>query len=64
MERGSDKHGAREDDELKREVEGMVRSNRPAQAEEWNDPEPPADDDPPIAQGAAPEEPPGSERRE
>ncbi|WP_182347482.1 hypothetical protein [Tomitella gaofuii] len=48
MERGSDKHGARADDELQEEVEPMIRSSRPAHAEEWRQPEPPADDDPDV----------------
>lgn len=48
MERGSDKHGARADDELQREDEPMIRSGRPAHAEEWRQPEPPADDDPDV----------------
>lgn len=46
MERGSSKHGARQDDALAEEVEGMVRGTGPTHAEEWKDPEPPADDDP------------------
>lgn len=62
MQRGSDKHGARVDDELKHETEAMVRSGRPVQVEEWRNPEPPADDEPAIAQGAAPEQQPGAER--
>ena len=45
MQRGSDKHGPRLDDELEHELEGTVRANRPTRAEEWRDPEPPADDD-------------------
>jgi hypothetical protein len=40
IERSSDKHGPLRDDELKKEVEGMVRSGRPTRAEEWHDPEP------------------------
>lgn len=46
MQRGSDKHGPRKDDALARDVEGMIRGNGPTHAEEWKDPEPPADDDP------------------
>ena len=47
MERGSTKHGAMQDDALKKEVEPIIRSNAgPAHAEEWRDPEPPAEDDP------------------
>ncbi|SHF29300.1 hypothetical protein [Streptoalloteichus hindustanus] len=48
MHRGSDKHGPRQDDKLKHDVEGMVRGNRPSRVEEGRDPEPPADDDPEI----------------
>ena len=46
MERGSSKHGARKDYALARDVEGMIRGTGPTHAEEWKDPEPPADDDP------------------
>ena len=46
MERGSDKHGPRVDEELEHELQGMLKANRPTRAEEWRDPEPPADDDP------------------
>jgi hypothetical protein len=46
MERGSDKHGPRVDDQLAGEVEGMVRSGHSTHAEEWADPEPPGDDQP------------------
>lgn len=48
MERGNAKHGSGEDDELKHELDGTVRGNRPSRAEEWRDPEPPADDDPDV----------------
>ncbi|WP_172826447.1 hypothetical protein [Mycobacterium colombiense] len=57
MERGSSKHGAREDDALKEELEGTVRGNRSSRSEEWRDPEPPADDDPDVpTAGPAPRE--------
>jgi hypothetical protein len=46
MERGSDKHGPRQDENLKAELEGMLGSAG-GHREEWVDPEPPADDDPP-----------------
>ncbi|SFB63969.1 hypothetical protein SAMN05216266_1398 [Amycolatopsis marina] len=49
MHRESDQHGPREDDQLKAEMQGMLQSNRPSRAEEWRDPEPPADDDPAVA---------------
>jgi hypothetical protein len=48
MRRGSEKHNPREDDQLKRELRGMLQGNRPSRAEEWRDPEPPADDDPDV----------------
>lgn len=48
MQRGSDKHGARKDDALARDVENMMRGTGPTHAEEWKDPEPPADDDPQL----------------
>ena len=44
----STKHSPREDDELKHEIEGMLRSGRPTHAEEWNDPEPAAEGDPDV----------------
>ncbi len=44
----STKHSAREDDELKHETEGMIRSGRSTHAEEWNDPEPVAEGDPDV----------------
>ena len=44
----STKHGARLDDELQHEVEGMVRSGRSTHAKEWADPEPVAEGDPDI----------------
>lgn len=47
IERSSDKHGALRDDELKKEVEGMMRSGRPTRAEEWHDPEPIEDENSP-----------------
>lgn len=46
MERGNSKHSPREDDMLAAELDGQLGpggSNR----EEWDDPEPPADDDAP-----------------
>lgn len=46
MERGSSKHSPRQDDELEAELSGMLGSAG-GHREEWNDPEPPADDDPP-----------------
>ena len=48
MNRESDNHGTMQDDELKEELEGTLRGNRPSRAEEWRDPEPPADDDPDV----------------
>ncbi|MEV5300716.1 hypothetical protein [Amycolatopsis methanolica] len=48
MERGSEKHSPREDDALKAELRGTLQGNRSSRAEEWRDPEPPADDDPAV----------------
>ncbi|MCO1578928.1 hypothetical protein M8C13_24540 [Crossiella sp. SN42] len=48
MERGNTKHGPRKDEQLEAETQGMIKANRPTRAEEWRDPEPPADDDPPV----------------
>lgn len=48
MERASAKHSPREDDQLKAELRGTLQGNRSSRAEEWRDPEPPADDDPDI----------------
>ncbi|SFK39878.1 hypothetical protein [Amycolatopsis sacchari] len=53
MERGSDKNGPREDDALKAELRGMLQGNGPSRAEEWRDPEPPADDDPEVPPAGA-----------
>jgi hypothetical protein len=47
MER-SDKHGPRQDEALKRETEGLVRSGRSGRAEEWLDPEPSGEDQPDV----------------
>lgn len=44
MQRGSDKHSAWKDDALARDVEDMIRSTGPTDAQEWKDPEPPAAD--------------------
>ncbi|BAD57559.1 hypothetical protein [Nocardia farcinica] len=49
MERGNTKHGPVADEELAHELEGTLRGNRSSRAEEWRDPEPPADDDDPAA---------------
>lgn len=48
MKRESDQHSPRQDDALKEELEGTLRGDRPSRAEEWRDPEPPADDDPDV----------------
>jgi hypothetical protein len=48
MERGSDKHGARMDDALDAEVDGMMRAGRETRAEEWNSAEPVGEDQPDV----------------
>lgn len=46
--RESGKYGPRKDEERKSELRGMLQGNRPSRAQEWRDPEPPADDDPEV----------------
>ncbi|MCX4885003.1 MULTISPECIES: DUF2795 domain-containing protein [unclassified Streptomyces] len=51
MQRGSDRMSAHRDEEMKHELQGLLRSGHPTRTEEWHDPEPTADDDPEIAGG-------------
>ncbi|WP_406379243.1 DUF2795 domain-containing protein [Streptomyces sp. NBC_00197] len=51
MQRGSDRMSAHRDDEMKHELRDFLRSGHPTRTEEWQDPEPAADDDPAIAGG-------------
>lgn len=51
MQRGSDRLGVHRDDEMKHELQGLLRSGHPTRTEEWHDPEPAADDDPVVAGG-------------
>ncbi|MEU1459753.1 DUF2795 domain-containing protein [Streptomyces sp. NPDC005706] len=58
MQRGSDRLNVHRDDEMKHELQGLLRSGHPTRTEEWHDPEPTADDDPevwagPVAPGQA-----------
>ncbi len=46
MDRGSDKHSPRMDEELKHETSGLVQSGHDTRAEEWRLPEPPGEDQP------------------
>ena len=48
MERGSSKHGPRLDQEMEKEVRGLLQGNGPSggRAEEWHDPEPAGEDQP------------------
>lgn len=48
MDRGSETHGPAQDEYLKKELRGLEQADRPSRAEEWRDPEPPADDDPQL----------------
>lgn len=48
MERGSDKHGPRQGDQLAHEVEGLERGGHSTHAEEWKDPEPSGVDQPDV----------------
>ncbi|MDW4905435.1 DUF2795 domain-containing protein [Streptomyces sp. ADMS] len=59
MQRGSGRVSAHRDDEMKHEVQSLLRSGHPTRTEEWHDPEPAAEDDPwiaggPVAPGRAP----------
>ncbi|GAA0908625.1 DUF2795 domain-containing protein [Streptomyces thermoalcalitolerans] len=58
MQRGSDRLSVHRDDEMKHELQGLLRSGRPTRSQEWNDPEPTAEDDPevwggPVAPGGS-----------
>lgn len=48
MERGSDKHGPKQDDALEKDMGGFLQGDHPTRAEEDLDAEPPADDDPAV----------------
>ncbi|MGC5035945.1 DUF2795 domain-containing protein [Streptomyces sp. DT190] len=51
MQRGSDRLSVHRDDEMKHELQGLLRSGHPTRSEEWHDPEPAAEDDPDVAYG-------------
>ncbi|MEV0636641.1 DUF2795 domain-containing protein [Streptomyces sp. NPDC050619] len=51
MQRGSDRLSRHRDDEMKHELQGLLRSGHPTRSEEWHDPEPTAEDDPEVAGG-------------
>lgn len=44
MQRGSDKHGFRQDDALSAEVRGLTQAGHDVRAEEWRSPEPVGED--------------------
>jgi hypothetical protein len=48
MERGNSKHAARLDDEMEHEVRGILQGGSNPRVEEWNDPEPPGEDQPDV----------------
>ncbi|MCQ9131815.1 MULTISPECIES: DUF2795 domain-containing protein [Streptomyces] len=48
MQRGSDRLSVHRDDEMKHELQGLLRSGHPTRTEEWHDPEPSAEDDPQV----------------
>ncbi|MEU1176955.1 DUF2795 domain-containing protein [Streptomyces sp. NPDC005820] len=48
MQRGSDRLSVHRDEEMKHELQGLLRSGHPTRSEEWHDPEPSAEDDPQI----------------
>ncbi|KFG72732.1 DUF2795 domain-containing protein [Streptomyces mutabilis] len=51
MQRGSDRMSVHRDDEMKHELQGLLRSGHPTRTEEWHDPEPAAEDDPDVTRG-------------
>ncbi|MDC0766436.1 DUF2795 domain-containing protein [Streptomyces sp. HD] len=51
MQRGSDRLSVHRDDEMKHELQGLLRSGHPTRTDEWHDPEPIAEDDPEVARG-------------
>lgn len=51
MQRGSDRLSVHRDEEMKHELQGLLRSGHPTRSEEWHDPEPTAEDDPRLAGG-------------
>ncbi|WP_200303098.1 DUF2795 domain-containing protein [Streptomyces adelaidensis] len=51
MQRGSDRLNVHRDDEMKHELQGLLRSGHPTRTEEWHDPEPYAEDDPEVTYG-------------
>lgn len=50
MDRGNSKHGPRLDDEMAREVRGIVQGVAGSRAEEWREPEPAGEDQPEVAE--------------
>lgn len=54
MQRGSDQLSAHRDEEAKRELQGWLKSGHPTRAEEWDDAEPGADDDPEVTERVVP----------
>ncbi|MEU3614549.1 DUF2795 domain-containing protein [Streptomyces sp. NPDC006872] len=57
MQRGSARLSVHRDEEMKHELQGLLRSGHPTRSEEWHDPEPSAEDDPavwggPVAPGS------------
>ncbi|MGW7254399.1 DUF2795 domain-containing protein [Streptomyces sp. NPDC054834] len=48
MQRGSDRLSVHRDEEMKHELQGLLRSGHPTRTEEWHDPEPTAEDDPEV----------------
>ena len=51
MQRGSDRLSVHRDEEMKHELQGLLRSGHPTRTEDWHDPEPTADDDLEVAGG-------------
>ena len=52
--RGPDHINPQRDDHLKQQMQGRLKGRHPTRAEEWHEPEPSAEDDPPVAAGPIP----------
>ncbi|MFR9722365.1 DUF2795 domain-containing protein [Streptomyces sp. MS19] len=62
QQRGNDRLGPRRDDEMKHELQGMLRGDGPTRSEEWREPEPVPEED--LDLTAGPVLPPGSAAEE
>lgn len=62
MERTSDQHGPKQDEEIKQGLDGLIKGDHPTRVEQELDAEPPADDDPTVV-GWDPRDEPAEEKQ-